>query len=273
MRVDVILRNEWLKARHRQGARVPVLAFAGFILLISGGSHINAVMKGTRLATLPSAWGEIIGGIGRIGLYFAPVVVILLICNEFTWRTARQNLIDGLSRGEWFGAKVLLLPLVTISFLLLLVTIGGAFALAGTDLSTLAEPIIGAADLGGMLGYFLALLGMSSLALMLAFLRRDPGPTIALFFLYVTLGEALVILALRQVESLTWIGQYLPASVFSQILNRTQLTPDRLQQMTEAAAAAGKAAPTATSLLIALTCGYIALFLGVAFADFRRRDL
>ena len=70
-----------------------------------------------------------------VGFIFAAVLVILLVAAEFGWRTARQNVIDGLSKTQWFAAKVLLLPLLTALFLALRVLVGGTLALAGTDLS------------------------------------------------------------------------------------------------------------------------------------------
>ena len=61
---------------------------------------------------LPDAWSQILGEEVMVGFIFASVLVILLVAAEFSWRTARQNVIDGLSKTQWYWAKVLLIPIL-----------------------------------------------------------------------------------------------------------------------------------------------------------------
>jgi len=102
---------------------------------------------------LPDAWGQILGQEVLIGFIFASVLLILLVASEFSWRTARQNVIDGLSKTQWYSAKVLLLPFLVALFLALRVVVGGSFALAGTDLSA-GVTLFGAAQLSALGGMF-----------------------------------------------------------------------------------------------------------------------
>ncbi|MBK9980304.1 MAG: hypothetical protein IPP20_20760 [Gemmatimonadetes bacterium] len=72
------------------------------------------------------------GGPGVLAAFFASIVLILLVSSEFTWRTSRQNVIDGLSKEEFFGAKLFLLPGVGLFFFIVMVLVAGGFAFAGT---------------------------------------------------------------------------------------------------------------------------------------------
>jgi ABC-type transport system involved in multi-copper enzyme maturation permease subunit len=275
MNFGVLFRTEWIKARHRLAARIPVLAFSGLLLLSFGGSYYMAMKKEETLPALPEAWPNILGGVGPLGAFFVAVVLMLLISSEFTWRTARQNVIDGLSREEWFGAKLILLPLAALTFLVIQLTIGGAFALAGTDFATVASPLMSAVDLASIGGYLLSLLGMGSLAIMLAFLTRNSGAAISVFFVYAAIGESLAGLLLRQTDLLADAARYLPVATFSRLQNRVTFDPAVLERMTEVAISAGRDVPTPpnTPLLLLLATLYTLLFLGIAFMGYRRRDL
>ena len=99
-----------------------------------------------------------------ISVIFGAVVLILLMSSEFTWRTARQNVIDGLSKTEWFWGKVTLLPIVGAIFILSQIGIGAGFAFAGTDPGATREAILGAPFFQALGGFFLAFFVLGSLA-------------------------------------------------------------------------------------------------------------
>ena len=136
---------------------------------------------------LPDAWSQILGEEVMIGFIFASVLVILLVAAEFSWRTARQNVIDGLSKTQWYSAKVLLLPLLAGLFLALRVVVGGSFAFAGTDPSTDAT-LFGAAQISALGGMFITGLGYTSLALFIATAIRSSGPAMAVWFAWFAFG-------------------------------------------------------------------------------------
>lgn len=275
MKAGVLIRTEWIKARHRVAARVPVLLFVVFISLIFGGSFYVALKEGATPPSLPGAWSNIISGPQSLSLFFVAVVLMLLISSEFTWRTARQNVIDGLSREEWFTAKLLLLPASALLFLVAQVGIGGAFALVGTWMGETSGPLITAVDLASLGGFALALLGMGSLAFMLAFLTRNSGSAISLFFLYSTIGEALLGLILGRYELLKPVVRHLPATTFFKLMERSTFDPAVVERIAAAAAGAGRTPPPVpnTPLIITLAITYSVLFIGIAFVVYRRRDL
>jgi ABC-type transport system involved in multi-copper enzyme maturation permease subunit len=275
MRLGVMLSNEWIKARSRPAARGPVLGFALMMLLFFGGGYYMAIRHDKPTMAFPQAWAEILSEMPPVANFFLAVALMLVISSEFTWRTARQNVIDGLSREEWFTSKLILLPIGVMIFFLLQVTFGGLFALFGTDLGNLDGPLVSAIDLASMGGFILGMLGVASVAFMLAFLTRNSGSAIAFFLVYFTFGEALLALLLRRVEALAPTIRYLPATVFMRLQERVAFDPAVMERMIKAALEAGRPAPTppSTTLLVVMACAYTALFVGIAFYAFKKRDL
>lgn len=275
MRLGVLLSNEWIKARSRPAARGPVLGFTLMMLLFFGGSYYMALRNGQATSSLPGAWAEILSEMPPVVNFFLAVVLMLVISSEFTWRTSRQNVIDGLSREEWFTSKLLLLPIGVMIFFLLQITIGGLFAFFGTDLGSLDGPLVSATDLASMGGFILGMLGVASVGFMLAFLTQNSGSAIAFFLVYFSFGEALLSLLLRRAEALTPVIRYLPATVFGRLQERTTFDSQLMERVIEAALEAGRPAPTPpnTTLLLVMACAYTALFVGIAYYTFKKRDL
>ena len=82
-------------------------------------------------------------------IYIPSIVVIMLITNEYTYRTNRQNIIDGWSRKDFMTAKMidvlLLSAIVTILYAVVVLFIG----LTNTESSA-----AGKWDLAYYIGFF-----------------------------------------------------------------------------------------------------------------------
>ena len=194
MRTGILVRNEFIKTRRRTAFWVASLVFAGLMSLIFGSMFTQGLRKPERALTLPGAWAEILGGPGVLASFFSAIVLILLVSSEFTWRTSRQNVIDGLSKEEFFGAKLLLLPGVSLLFFLAMLLVGGGFSLAGTVAKgTLATTgaLVRPADAALMGGALVGLLGWASFAFFLAMTIRSSGSAIGAYFLYFIVEQIL----------------------------------------------------------------------------------
>ena len=168
-----------------------------------------------------------------VGFIFSSVLVILLVAAEFGWRTARQNVIDGLSKTQWFSAKLLLLPFLTALFLALRVVVGGTLALAGTDLSAGAT-LFGAAQLSALGGMFLTGLGYSSLALFAALAIRSSGPAMAVWFAWFAFAERLLVGGLGTLfEGLRPVLRWAPVMTFDRLRDYIQYDPEALRRAAE----------------------------------------
>ncbi|HEY2825233.1 MAG TPA: hypothetical protein VGI83_06785, partial [Gemmatimonadales bacterium] len=142
MILGILVKNEALKAVKRFAFWM-TLASSAFIAVITYGSTFYRTTHPPIVSWgFPVAWRDIHGNAMAIPAFFAAILLLLLVTGEFEWRTARQNVIDGLSKEEWFAAKAVLVPLLTLLFVGVHVAIGGGFALAATDFSHVTGPIL-----------------------------------------------------------------------------------------------------------------------------------
>ena len=269
----ILLRNEALKTYKRFAFLVAAGSFFGLVAIGFTNQLLRARANPARPFALPAAWNDIVSEPGQVSLFFCAAALMLLLGSEFTWRTARQNVIDGLSKNQWFAGKLILLVMVALTFLLINTGVGGILALAGTPAGSQLLP---APQLKLLGGYALGLLGFSSLALFFGFLARSAGPGLAMFFLYVAMLERGLGMGLRQIsDSLSAVATWLPVSVFMELIQASQWDPAVLQEEIAAAIANGAPPPMAmngTHLVLA-GAGWIVVLLLAAYATFRSRDL
>ncbi len=200
--------------------------------------------------------------------FFSAIVLILLVSSEFTWRTSRQNVIDGLSKEEFFGAKLLLLPGVSLLFFLAMLLVGGGFSLAGTMAKgTLATTgaLVRPADAALMGGALVGLLGWASLAFFLAMTIRSSGSAIGAFFLYFIVEQILGGFAGAIGPTAVLVARFAPNAVF-----KTLWTPALYGA---APLRAGQVLDIGASTFVAVGGAYAVVFLVAAFLIYRRRDL
>jgi ABC-2 type transport system permease protein len=263
MRTLVLARNEFIKTRRRVAFWVAFGGFAGLLTLVFMGMHYQGVQRPDHPFSLPGAWSEIVGGPGALSAFFASMALVLLVASEFTWRTARQNVIDGLSKEEFFAAKLLLLPGVGIVFFAALLLIGGGIALSGTHGAT--EAVVRAADAKLMGGALIGLFGWIALAFLLAITIRGSGPAIGVFFLYFLVEQIVGQLVSRIGPTAATAARYFPVAVFNALW--------RPQSYSAARTLPGGPPHVDVATLMFAGVAYVALFLLAAFLLYRRRDL
>ncbi len=276
MRPGVLVRNETLKTTRRFAFWVTLLSFGGIAAIINGENWASARNQADKVFALPDAWSTILSDIGPLPAIFGAVALILLVTGEFSWKTARQNVIDGLSKNEFFVGKVLLYPVVALAFLALLLAIVAAFAGPGTELGAGGGPPVRSTDLALMGGVGVTALGYTSIAFFAAFLARSSGGAMGLFFLYVAFLEQIVgALMTRAGGVLSAAAAFLPRGVFDRLFDPRQFDLVARQASIDRAIETGKEAPAFhdTGLLLALAFGWIATFLLASWLVYRRRDL
>jgi ABC-2 type transport system permease protein len=127
----------------------------------------------------PDVWTNLIWTAGLVKVVVA-VLVVISVTNEFTYRTARQNIIDGMSRWEFLLSKILTNVLLAAASVLILFLVG-----LGTGF--IYSPVISfdkiITDLEFFPAYFLEVFMFLSYALMLGMLVQRSGLTIILLLL------------------------------------------------------------------------------------------
>jgi ABC-type transport system involved in multi-copper enzyme maturation permease subunit len=277
MIASVLVRNEMLKMFKRLAFVVTFGFFTFAIAMNFGEDYFRAAGDPERTFALPDAWRSIVTGGSEVALIFGSVILILLLSSEFSWRTARQNVIDGLSKEQFFLGKSLLVPIVGTLFIAMQLAVGGGFALAGTDFAATTEPLIRAVHWSTIGGLFLAFLGYGSLALLVSLGVRNSGPAMAVWFFYVAVGEQMLRGALGRIsERLGELARFLPINTFNQLHRYFQhdLAAYR-EAVLEAVANARRqpAAPWEMDTLLLAWFLWVALFFVGSFFWFRKRDL
>lgn len=277
MTAMVLARNEWIKTTKRFAFWVTLLCLGGLTSLMVMDRKMSGLsQENVSLLQLPDGWSYILSEPGPLPGMFAAVLMILLVANEFSWRTARQNVIDGLSREQFYAGKTILLPAVSLAIVLLVSGLGAGIALWGMDLTHLQGPLVGPNDLSLMGGGFLATLGMGSMALLLAVTLRSGGPAIALLFLYMSFGERILAQLLhRFVPSVDPLLPFRPFELFMTLTQSEHYYPAVQEAAVAQAVEQGREAPVFMDpgIMSVAATAWVAAFIFAGFLAFRRRDL
>ncbi len=254
-----LLRIELHKILYCRTAWVILALFAGLLVLILySSSHvtINGEQMGYELYKLPSFWRTLTYTASFFNLLFG-ILVIVLVTDEYTFRTFRQQVIDGLSRAELVLAKFyLILGLATIGTLFLL-GLGLYFGLLYTPNVKIADVF---AKIDALPYYFIQAVGYMVLAMFFALLIRKSGMAIVAFIAYSQIVEPIIHFRLPDE-----VDKYMPIKLFK------SLTPmpgqNLLDQITT---------PTdmiAQQLAAPIALAYIGLLLIFCYTLLKMRDL
>lgn len=189
-------------------------------------------------------------------LYFPGMLMILVITNEYNYKTHRQNIIDGLTRQQFVTAKILfglsIAVITSISCFLIALYFGNEFS--------------GSVSFNGIqyIGYsFIQTLCYLFLAMILALFMRRSGLAMIVFFLYGLLFEQL-------------IGGFIDSKILNNGVATRFYFPleasDVLIPITFGKEIIYKDAPSQTIMLIVCLV-YISLFVFLSFRKFQTDDL
>ena len=140
------------------------------------GQSIN--INRIPLYHFPDVWQNLAWAAGLLKLGLA-IMVVTSITNEYTYRTIRQNIIDGLSREQFLISKILTNLLLSALSMILVFLIA---LVTGLIYSPAFDFPIGFSGIGFYPAYFLEVFAFLSFALMLGILIQRSGLTIVLLF-------------------------------------------------------------------------------------------
>ncbi|MGL6294767.1 MAG: hypothetical protein ACRC3K_00035, partial [Plesiomonas sp.] len=200
-------------------------------------------------------------------LLMLPAMLLIILCtNEFTYRTHRQNIIDGISRLDFVNVKLVMALIEALASTVLVIVTAlllGAFSGSAFSLNSFSH-----------VGYFfLKALSYNMIAVLMSVLIRRTGFAIGVFFIY--LGVENLIAQLLDVWSmkirssnnvdLGSIGDYLPMNAADGLLTFPENT---LKSMTKTVL------PTDYTLLVlGLAIGYLVLFFWWSRRRMQQSDL
>lgn len=219
--IKKLFRIEFIKTANYNSTRV-ILGLHLFLFLAAViiFSQIDLSMPGfsiRRLYKFPGIWTSTTYAAKWLNLLLT-VYMIILVGNEFSFKTFRQHVIDGLSRNQIFSGKfIIMLTLsVYVSILVLLISlVMGLIFSTGLTMDALLTDTIKIAYL------FVQTFGFMALAVLIAVIFRNTALSIVMYLLY-----RIVIEPLLRVLFDPPVRQYFPSKVLS------NLTPNFIDMAT-----------------------------------------
>ncbi|MBC8314667.1 MAG: ABC transporter permease subunit [Bacteroidales bacterium] len=200
----------------------------------------------------------------RYVLIFPAIVIIILTTNEFSYKTVRQNVVNGMSRNEFIFAKlqiVLLLTLVITFILTLVMFILGLIHSDSQSLTMMFDKF------RFVFGFFVQMLTFLCFAFFVGFIFRHTGLAIALFTLYVLIIEPVIYFVFR--APFMWentIYTYLPVNSVVRVVEYPAIPAlERLMDF--------QLQGEVTLLSCAIPILYSVVMIAIVYWSFNRKDL
>lgn len=231
-----LLKIEWTKLYYYRATKIFTLLyfvsliFIGVILAFIkpevGGVKLNLAKLG--MFNFPVVWQNIAYIVAILKIFLA-VIIIMNITNEYGNRTLKQNLIDGLSKKEFLGAKILtnlLFAFFSTLFVMgLSIVLGLIFSESGNGLWE---------GVGMAAMYFLKLILFFSLCMFLAvLLKKTAFAFLGIIVLWmvegvITVAEVLIRALLggglmEVSQNAFLVSNYLPLNVSSRLIEFPKL--------------------------------------------------
>jgi ABC-2 type transport system permease protein len=218
-----LLKIEWLKVKNY---RTFWILSALYLLSIWGINYIVYVIqqkvyhdqKAGDMAKLflggppyafPKVWPMTVY-VSSFLLFIAGLIMIIIVTNEFSFKTHRQNIIDGETRTQFIVTKLMcgvIVALVSTLFVFFTAIFFGLTAESG-DFSF--------ENIRYILYFFLQALSYCWLAVFFSLLFKRSGISIGVFFLYTIVLENVLVQALNYYAHGT--GKYLPIQSSDELL-------------------------------------------------------
>ena len=218
----------------------------------------EALMAGLEwdINSFPTIW-QFETFFGGFFHYILSVIIIILICNEFNYKTIRQNIISGMSREEFLFGKLLLIGALAFAATLLVFLICLGMGFLNSEAYEIGRIFFGMSFIPA---FFVQAVGYMMLAFVIGMLVRRTGIAIGITLLYQVFVEKVILLTIYQ--DFQAIKPVFPVE------SSATLIPFPFQDFMMGSMPNG---PEMDSLGFSL--GYILLFFGISYWYIRKRDL
>ena len=143
---------------------------------------------------------------------FMAIIVVITISNEFSYKTVRQNIIDGMSRLDFLKSKLATIFLLSLGSALLVFLTGLVTGLIYTPGISFSEMFDGVEF---VFAYFLDLFGFLVFAFLLTILLKRSALTVFILMIYRPVELILIAQLPASIES---IGEYFPLQAMSNMI-------------------------------------------------------
>ncbi|MEJ7767290.1 MAG: ABC transporter permease [Chitinophagaceae bacterium] len=218
-----VLKIEWLKVKYYRTfwilllitvVAMPAFNYVVYDLMNNSFPKVNGKsLLGSPFA-FPDVWQTVAWNSGML-LIIPAILVITLTTNEFTYKTHRQNVIDGLSRNQFVNVKML----EVLMFSILVTAIVFTTTLAFGYLANKPQPGISAfQDIRFTGFFFVEMLSYTMIAFLISMLVKRAGLAMGIFFIYMILEQFVV--AFLRTRYKVKIVDFLPEEVTDMLIQQ-----------------------------------------------------
>ncbi len=299
-----IIRTEYLKLKGNMSFKVFTIFFVVFlpvIIFLIPSLFPDWIYGENTYPLLPrdyeTTWYFTAYIASWFSMFILSFILIFHITNEYSFKTVRQNIIDGYSRLDFLKSKLYMLLVIAIAATLYVFLVGFFAGLyfqtfevvnVGLDLNAFNMAQMGTMEgsmdaLSGLfssepekleygsmwvgvesiLSYFVQVLGYLVLAVFIGFFLKKGAVSVIVFFSLFIVET--IVHGLFSNQNMGWLSEHLPLRTFSDVLPR----PDLIELITSGL----ESVDTLNPLKVSISIGYILLFLFLTRLVFYKRDV
>jgi ABC-type transport system involved in multi-copper enzyme maturation permease subunit len=227
-----LLRIEWIKIRNSKSFKVlGTIWLLAFLAIPIGVNYLIAWMEKEgatandllpiKLTDLPifdflDIWQNL-AYVYKFITVLLCFVIIVNVANEFSYKTIRQNIIDGMSKREFVFSKFLLILILALIASVLLTVLGFIVGFAYSPTSEFSTIF---SNFGFVGAYFLHLVLHLSYCLFFTVLIKRSGILIALLIFYSYILEPILTGIISTPLNQEWLANLLPMNVSWDLIPR-----------------------------------------------------
>jgi ABC-2 type transport system permease protein len=262
-----LLKIEFQKLKPYPTFWVLIGLIAGLFLTVAlVASQINTGMFGFNLSvffTFPVVWNTFSWLASWFNLLLA-ILIIIITGNEYTFRTFRQNVVDGLTRVELLQGKMIIILSLSIGMVLLVFVfsvIAGFIYTVDLSLNNFFTGIY------ILFIYFIQSMAYMAFAFLICILLKNTALAIVVYFAYAVF-EFIIRIYFKILEIPAW--KYFPMNVISNLTPMPSIGPisNNLQMQ-----GMPVNADASIQLSIIITIIYTSIFIFLSFRILNKRNL
>ena len=221
----MLIRTEWLKMKKYNAfwwiMGITALSYPGinYIFYMIYDNLVNQPSQAGQVAkmiignpfTFPEVWHTVAYS-SSIFVFIPAVVIIMFISNEYTFKTHRQNIIDGWSRSQFVTSK--LIDVLIISLIITLLFMAVALVTGFANQERLIRDTWGMSYYIGL--FALQTLAQLSIAFLIGFLVRKAFIALGIFLFYFIIFEPIIVGLLKAYGNDN--GRFMPLEISDRII-------------------------------------------------------
>ena len=165
----------------------------------------SMLLQGFTVFEFPGVWHNMAYLASWFKLLLA-VIIVILVTNEYSYKTLRQNIIDGMSKWEIIWAKELIILILSVIAVILLIALTLLLGIPQDDINVFSGS-------GIVFAYFVSLILYLNFAYFLSSWLKKAGFAIGILFLYTIVIENVI--SFKLPESIT---RFFPMNLISNMI-------------------------------------------------------